>query len=415
MTIIQDHLDDTNNPHDLVAGQVAIVDSGDYYTATEVEAALQEIYALANAKADADTTVLLDNSSQTVNAAKPKVVNLNVDKLDGFHASASPAANSIPVLDANAKIVLSEIPDILTEKSVTYLSGFPIGAGNNMIPALKSGATAVGRLMTSMLGKAVMESAFVEGGIPQMTAVYPPANYKLHSSLLGATVGVLSGSIPRLAETIITGWLHMSLLGVEVGVGNDMIPQISTSEPPEAGKVHESLLGVNAGSGRSASSNMTDVPAPDKYGGGRIWLEKYIAAADESDIVIDNVIDWRDRFVIVSGFMATGVSKIAGATDNHVIGGSVNGASDDAVDTSIRQNLGEMFLYTQEGTETLGALYPNGSMYSNANGIGGTADDGVAIWASALTGFLMMQKMGATQNYTLILKIDYSPQQKHYS
>ncbi len=401
------HLIASDNPHGVVASQVNITDTGDYFTGVTTELALQEIGAALATKASTSNTILTDNSTQSVDAAKAKITNLNADKLDGYHAGNN--ANQIPVLDGNARLPGSAIPLSLPSTSVGKVGGLQPGAGNNNLAVINTQVIA-GLLHTSVLGKAV---GVASGEIP----LIGPGNGNIRETLLGKEVGALDGNLVRVHSTKYVGYLHDSMLYKEVGVGNDNIPQISTDSAPEAGKVHESLLGQMGG--RIATNNQGDSPAPTKYGGGVIWFEQRIVKANVSPIIIDTSIDWRDRFIHVIGYMqhTSGDGsdyRPGGMLDVQVFGASRNQTTDGDDPISVVQtNLAQLFLYTRDGVTTEGAGEPSGYMYIDSDG--GTTDDGLSFYADEATGNLVCKKGGTARCYNVLLKIEYSPDQGHYS
>ena len=399
--------DVTGNPHAVVASQVNITDTGEYFTGSTTELALQEIGAALATKASTLNTILTDDSTQSVDSSKAKVTNLNADKLDGYHAGTN--ANQIPPLNASGKFPESMLPLSLPNINVGKVGGLQPGVGNNNLAVINTQVVA-GLLHTSVLGKAV-------GAAADMIPLLGTGSTKLRISLLGVEVGALDGNLIRVHSTKQAGYIHDSLLNKEVGVTDDDIPQISTDAAPEAGKIHESLLGQMGG--RIATNNQGDAPAPTKYGGGVIWFEQQIVKANVSPIVIDTSIDWRDRFIHVIGYMQHTSSDVSdyrpgGILDTQVFGASRNQTTDGDNPISVVQtNLAELFLYTRDGVTTQGAGEPSGSMYLDSDG--GTTDDGLSFYADEATGNLICKKGGTARCYNVLLKIEYSPDQGHYS
>lgn len=245
-TGIADHLASSADPHSVAAEQVSVVDSEpSYYSSNDVEAILAEIGADLETKADTDSTVLLDNSSQSVTVGKPVVTNLNSDKVDGRHAGAS--AGNLPILDGNATIPLDNIPDTLTGKDADTVDGKHVGTVAGKIAQIGGGA---GRLGVSMLNKVVGSSA---------------------------------GNIPVISNTQQAGKLDYTLLAKRLGT------VVATDIPTVAQARH-----------RTATHNQGDSPDPDIYGGGTVWLEE-LTANNTTPVIVDDSIDWRDRFITIQG------------------------------------------------------------------------------------------------------------------
>lgn len=178
-TGLQDHIVNVSDPHSVAAAQVAITDSGAYYTGTDAEAALQEVGADMAGKADTANTILTDNSSQSVAADKPKVTNLDADSVDG--KDAGNAADNVLLLDSSAEVPLANIPDILTGKDADTVDGKDVGTSAGNIPEMATGAIP-GKMSTSLLGKEV------GGGlddIAQISDAGAPPVTRLHTSFLG--------------------------------------------------------------------------------------------------------------------------------------------------------------------------------------------------------------------------------------
>lgn len=177
-TALQTHIIDVADPHGVAAGQVAIVDSGAYYTGTDVEAALQEVGADLATKAGVADTILTDNSAQSVSSAKPVVTNLNADKVDGAHVGTS--AGNLVALDSNGKLPLAQIPDDLAGKNAATVGGKAVGITNGDIPEIGAGAN---QLNSSVLGKAV---GVANTNLPQIdTSAGAAVAGRIHDTVLG--------------------------------------------------------------------------------------------------------------------------------------------------------------------------------------------------------------------------------------
>ena len=105
---LQTHTTSTSDPHEVVAEQVPITDVGNHFTGNDVETVLQEIGDALDDVPTVSAAILLDDSTQVVASVKPKVTNLNVDKVDGKHAGNN--ANQLLVLDSDGKVPLDNLP-----------------------------------------------------------------------------------------------------------------------------------------------------------------------------------------------------------------------------------------------------------------------------------------------------------------
>ena len=346
------HLDSVSNPHNVIASQLNLVDVGNYYSATEIEAALQEIGVNFATKAGQANTILTDNSTQSVAKGKPIVRNLIVDMLDGKHTQN--AANSIPVLDKNADLPLAQIPDTLTGKSADKVDQKIPGSGNDNL-AILSDSKAAGKIDTSLLGI----KAGAGGGLD--------------------------------ADTVD---------GKHVGTDDGKIPEISSNKA--AGKIDTSLLGQKWG--RRGTYNDGDTPEADQYGGGIIWVDGYVPD-NTTPIQLDNSIDWRDRWIIVTGFLdriSSAADRIpGGSSDQYLYGSLIN----DGADLS---NLALATLFTRAGS-TGANVYPFTYLY-----VGG--GDELYLWADDTDGSLKIGKNSASSGdlFAFGLQIQYSPEQNHY-
>jgi len=360
-TGLQDHVVSVSDPHAVAAAQVAIVDAGGYISGSEVEAAIQELGAALAAKADASGTILTDNSDQSVNAAKPKVDNLDADQVDG--ADAGNSANNVLKLDSDGLVPLANIPDTLTGKNADSVDGADVGTGAGDIPQL-SATEQAGKLDTTVLGKKV---GGADDNIAQVAVGVADAN-KIHSTLLAK----------------------------KVGAANDNIPQISTDDPPEAGKVHSSLLGMAAH--RTASRNVGDSPAPDPTGGGSLWVEASVPN-NTDQITLDANLDWKGRMILIKGY--------ALEPANDTLPG---GANDDTIEFDKNDALNDLSagFYSQDGREGPG----------NAPGVDvdiSATEDSLFFWVDASDGYLKCGKSATafSTTFDLFLRVEYSPQQNH--
>lgn len=318
--MIKTHALQSNNPHNVTAVQLAVTDSGTFYTGNNAESILQEIGSKLDTKADIDNTLLLNDTSQSVVAAKPKVTNLDVDKVDGKHANNSP--NELMILDDAGLVPLNKIPDILTGKDASSVSGKVPGDGNNNLSIISDNQ----------------------------------ANGKLDVSLLGKATGAGGGLD---ADTV-------------------------------DGKQAYDLDNVRT----SSANRALDDPPADLHGGGTIWFDKHTAPASVSTIV-DNSIDWRDRWVVVEGYIRNNATTYQPGTavDNDITAGVNHSAY-----------LVHACFYTEDG-----GTMPKCYIYQSGN-----YSDHAYLWVNEANGNLLVYNNYVNGNISMGLKISYSPEQNHY-
>jgi len=408
MSAIQDHMDSVADPHAVTAAQVDIVDSGALITATNVETALQELMTAINTKAGSGSTVLTDNSTQSVSSAKPMITNLDADKVDGYHVGFG--RNQIPYLELDGRsentLRLDAIPRDLTGKNADKLDGYHAGSSGGQIPILSANVES-GRIHTSLQNIA---QGYADGQIPKLLSAKGATG--LHTTLLDKEVGTGNLMIPQLVVTKTTGKLSTTLLNVEVGLAHGDIPLLSTGVDGDAGMLAKAaLVGQNPGTSRSSSNNRdNDTPQPDKYGGGSVWMEKGVANS-LINYLIDDSIDWRDRFISFSGYLnSSNDTTLPGGVTDYGIDASM-------VDTQfapIGYQITQGFLYTQLGTTRAGwgATSPETIIYENVAG----NEDGLVLWVDSSNGYLWCGKpmTSYANEYSVMLKIDYSPIQNHH-
>ena len=348
-TGIADHLINVTDPHGVTAAQVAVVDSEPYYSSNDVEAILAEVGADLATKADAGTAVLLDNTSQTVIAGKPKITNLNADKVDGRHVGTNPG--NIPILNGDGTISLSDIPERLTGKSADMVDDKHVGEVAGTIPQLGAGA---GKLGISMLNK---------------------------------VVGSAAGNLPQVSVTKEAGKLDDTLLGKELGT------VVATDIPTVAQARH-----------RTSTLNQGDSPDPLIYGGGTVWVED--ATVDDTvPVILDSSINWRDRFITIMGKILEAGASVGSEIPG---GGSDDGITTGLIDSLAATHFAAGMFYSEAGRSGAGItpgwrFRPAASedyIYIYADSTTGNLMMGKAATANA-------------SRYAVTVKIDYSPDQQH--
>lgn len=155
---------------------------------------------------------------------------------------------------------------------------------------------------------------------------------------------------------------------------------------------------------RTATLNQGDSPAPDTYGGGAVWVE--FRTTGTTEIVLDNSIDWRDRFIAINGYGIEGAtSALPPAAGDDGLSAHSNADAPTLDDVLTRNIIG--FLYTEAGGD--GSADPRMRIYHD-----GATTTG-ALYAKSADGNLAFKLLGSPTNEAdMILKIDYSPVQNHY-
>lgn len=144
---------------------------------------------------------------------------INADTVDGFHASATPTANTLLALDANAKF----------PNSVLYM-----GSGGGLNADLLDGIDSSYFVQQSQLGsyqrKIVTKHAQVGGGAtPDTTPALPSAPVDMPGTTISFSAGEISGPTTLVINWAATaynntaGWIygvetHLMVDGVEVAV-----------------------------------------------------------------------------------------------------------------------------------------------------------------------------------------------------
>lgn len=157
---------------------------------------------------------------------------------------------------------------------------------------------------------------------------------------------------------------------------------------------------------RTATYNKADSPAPDHFGGGTVWVE--LRSSGTSGKILDESIDWRDRFIVVTGYaVEQATSRLPGQAGDNDLRANTDANATSAGNVLVNYFSG--FLYTQQGcqggildTEKLEIESENGTQFGD-------------IFALDSDGSLRWDSLSApTNNHDIILKVDYSPKQKHY-
>lgn len=178
---LEAHRINTADPHSVTAQQVSLTDVGGYFTGADLETALQEVGLAMEDIGDLSTALLLSSVSQSVSAVKPKVTNLNADKVDGYHAGN--AANNLVVLDSDGKVPAANLPAAGQPFAgdADTLDGHDQGQASGEIPIWNSAASH-NDLDTSLKGKKVTG---LNGHLVAISsAASAPVANKLHTTFL---------------------------------------------------------------------------------------------------------------------------------------------------------------------------------------------------------------------------------------
>lgn len=143
---------------------------------------------------------------------------------------------------------------------------------------------------------------------------------------------------------------------------------------------------------RTASENQSDSPAPELASGLSVWVEK--STNGTNVVVLDDFVDWRQRFVHVVGYYTSLAGYIPG------------GANDDAIAYNLQTAGIHRFFYSEAG-QTGGFGNPGISI--------DIGTEFVRIFARNTDGALCMRKdaHAADPDFYIVAKFEGSPDQNH--
>ena len=359
--MIKDHILRTDNPHGVIASQVTITDTGSYYTGANVDAVLQEIGSTLNTKADINNTLLLNDTAQSVVSAKPKITNFDADKVDGKHANDAPS--NLMILDGDGLVPLEKIPDSLTGKDASTVAGKAPGNGNNNL-AIISDSISAGKIHSSLLGKGT-------GGGNGLDADKVDGK---HASEFAPVVHAHDDEYVNEGD-------HTKAQHDAMNIDADKVD----------GKDADDLDNVRT----STANRALDNPPADLHGGGTIWFDKHTASAAAST-TIDTSIDWRDRWVVVEGYIRNNSNTyLPGSSQDHDI----------RADIQTNAYKVHVCFYTEDG-----GVAPKCYLYHTGGYV-----DYVYLWVDIMTGELKVyNSYSYGGHFSMGLKISYSPKQNHY-
>lgn len=206
---LEAHRISSSDPHSVTAQQVSVTDVGSHFAGNEVETILQEVGDALDSIPSVDAAVLLDSSTQTVSSVKPKITNLNADKVDGHHATN--AANGLLILDSDGKVPASVLPEAGEPFAgdADTLDGKHQGQGSGKIPKWNSVASH-NDLDTSLAGKKA--SGANNNLVLMSSAAGTPVTDKLHTSFLHKKYPLVAQANNLILQA---GWGYKSGAGAQ--------------------------------------------------------------------------------------------------------------------------------------------------------------------------------------------------------
>lgn len=154
-------------------------------------------------------------------------------------------------------------------------------------------------------------------------------------------------------------------------------------------------LNDNAAQASTATGNQSDSPAPDTGGACSVWVE--MTTNDTTVVVIDDSVDWRDRYFFVRGTVASASADIAGGASDNAIAAAMDISSGDVVDG---------FFYSRDGQDGTAST----ECYEHTVSAGNV----LRFFARSTDGALCFRRGASGSNYYFIGRIDASPAQNHH-
>ncbi len=167
-------------------------------------------------------------------------------------------------------------------------------------------------------------------------------------------------------------------------------------------KRDSSLLELNVNNlfNITASNNLSDSPAPEKFGGGTIWVEGITNGTTE--VILDDSVDLRDRFISITGYL----SPTRSDPGFYLPGGAGTGFSSITVN-----NAGTL-------QSSVSASYIAGFVYTGSGGTSKyiiTKDDGddIIVYVNTSGNLCIVKSTDTSDQEAITFKTDYSPKQNH--
>lgn len=155
-------------------------------------------------------------------------------------------------------------------------------------------------------------------------------------------------------------------------------------------------LAARAAGGASGSANLSDAPAPDQGGAYSVWIEK--STDGMNVVVLDTTIDWRDRYIALTGVYTADV--------NIRPGGSSESNLNYDIETAPTTLL--WFHYSGGGKDTTTSTSTSCIRFI-------PTADAVIIAARNSDGALVLYKSAAADpNITIMAEVRCSPIQNHH-
>lgn len=149
---------------------------------------------------------------------------------------------------------------------------------------------------------------------------------------------------------------------------------------------------------QTCTGNQADSPAPDVGGAKTIWVEK--STNGTTDVVLDNSVDWRDRYIICIGRPSASTFIAGGANDNTLVDAMEDGTADAF----------HRIFYSRDGQT---GSSDQEAMVIDLTDAGYT--DNIRVFARASDGFLCMKKdANANADVYVVGEFRASPVQNHY-
>lgn len=158
-------------------------------------------------------------------------------------------------------------------------------------------------------------------------------------------------------------------------------------------------LSAYVGPSRTCTGNQSDSPSPKVIGGGTVWIEATSNAVTE--VVLDTSIDWRDRFIVVTGAVDVSTSMdLPGDASDDTTEYDIN-------DTSSPAEGIHWIFYSEQGT-----TYPTAPTASASAEVSGF--DRLHVYVRDDGALVMRMTPYTSAVGRIIAKVDFSPMQDHY-
>lgn len=217
---------------------------------------------------------------------------------------------------------------------------------------------------------------------------------------------------PELTYALALGTGYVALAAVTVRASN-------TGSPPGASDIVDLRRFRTDGlrdlyQQRTASVNLTDVPAPNPSGGGTVWLEiSDFSTVGPPYTIVDNSIDWRDRYVRWEAWYYRGSTQLMpGESDDNMLAAGTG--------VNVSATLHPYVMCVDDLVEP-GTKYASGICYTSTVAqivareqiMAGVWVDQWSLLINLGSGDLRFEEWVGVDVFCVI-KLDYSPKQRHY-